>query len=347
MRLTNLLGAATSSPDTQGLNWSCLTTSETKRAIFEVDGDFRYAVHRIRSVGLSPERVAHEYGFLIFKPEVFYGRTLAVALSFLENLGLEIALVYATEFTNSVISQVWRYHFNAATPCRLDLIFDVLERRPVAGVLVRRRDSRQATSRFLSSLKGKSEGGVRDPATLRGVFGGANSFLNFVHSSDEPADVLREAPAVLQSVGMREWLERCRDNCYSPAVVWCERLAPIYATVEESDNKPEAAWKRLRQQLSEADVRLPIEELVDNVKRGKGWINARWLIDQLQPYRGLYSDWDLYLTLSEFTDRTYPGVEQTISKTSSRIDGYSSEEVEILRSSSTRDNRRGLKLRRE
>lgn len=303
------------SPDTAGIQWHNLTRSDRKRQIFQVDADFRYAVHRIRSAGLSVERIAYDYGLILLKPETFYGRVVADGLAFLEAKGFEVAWGRFGEFNNSIISRVWRYHFNAATPCRLDLIFDVLRRRPIGVFLIRQRGAELPTTLLLSAVKGSGLSEKRDPQSLRGFFKGANSFLNFVHVSDEPADVLREIPALLDQDGLEDWLTTCanEEQGIRRAALMAE-LPAIYAGLEASDNDPDQACSRLAVQAMHAGAPLRLTQQLAAAQSDRMLLEARQLIDDLRPYRGQYSDWDLYLTLSEYTQRVYEGVEQTIGK---------------------------------
>ena len=96
-------------------------------------------------------------------------------------------------FDRHAIRGLWRYQWNMATPQRQALQEQIMTSFDSLLVIVRRSSPiRVPTTVYLTDLKGPSLPADRKPEHLRTVLNSTNPVLNFVHTADEPADVIRE-----------------------------------------------------------------------------------------------------------------------------------------------------------
>jgi len=96
-------------------------------------------------------------------------------------------------FERHSIHALWRYQWNMATPQRRALQEQIMTCFDSLVIVVRMaRPIRVPTTVYLTDLKGPSLPADRKPEHLRTLLDSSNAILNFVHTADEPADVIRE-----------------------------------------------------------------------------------------------------------------------------------------------------------
>jgi Nucleoside diphosphate kinase len=302
----------TKPPDSERVPWDLLTLSPDKREAFSRDAEFRYGFHRLSSAGIDLNKLVRCYGVAVFKPEAFYSRKVEQGLQFLASKGYETVYAEIGEFTNSLIAQAWRYQLNPATPCRLDLLFRIGPRRPILTMLIRSTESELPATLLLSELKGSVKG--RNPETLRGLLGGPTSFMNYVHVSDEPADVVRELPLWLSPEGYDSCLQCLSSDTATTVGVDRACIEEIYAGLEFSDMDPSATMGRLIGALRNGGAPEALLREMEAVRDGRRPLVARTLIESARTYAPSCSKWDVYLVTSHFAERTYRTIDQVVGK---------------------------------
>jgi Nucleoside diphosphate kinase len=163
-------------------------------------------------VGERSRELLHLHGMVLFKPDGIVGGVLDKALEILRNLHFEPVGGAIVQLDRHMTRWLWLYRFNSASIERVWLH----DRINCAGpsLLVVLRDelaipghSIPAAVR-LTDCKGPSRPERRRPDQLRTRLGVDDRLLNFVHTSDEPADVVRELGILLTPQERRLLLRR-------------------------------------------------------------------------------------------------------------------------------------------
>ncbi|MFL6161962.1 MAG: nucleoside-diphosphate kinase [Jatrophihabitantaceae bacterium] len=170
-----------------------LTVSATKARLFSVDTYFVEAWQQLTELTPDPLEFAHRHGIVVLKPDACAGRRGSAIINWLAEHGFEAAYCARLRFDRHSLRALWRYQWNMATPQRRALQEQVMTSFDSLVVIVRRaRPIRVPTTVYLTDLKGPSLPADRKPEHLRTVLKSTNAILNFVHTADEPADVIRE-----------------------------------------------------------------------------------------------------------------------------------------------------------
>jgi hypothetical protein len=157
----------------------------------------------------------HELAGLLFKPDGVAARVIEPALQFLEAHDFTALVAVPVSLDRHMTRWLWLYRFNSASPERValhDLVNEAGE-----SVLVLLRDERAHRSPIpgtvrLTALKGSSRPERRSGKQLRTHLRNNDRILNFLHSSDEPADLVRELSILLCSTERRRVLTVVRDG---------------------------------------------------------------------------------------------------------------------------------------
>jgi hypothetical protein len=165
-----------------------MTRSADKVAHYALDPHYR------RGQALIATADALATTFVVLKPDAVAGRRIDAVLDALDDH--EFAVVHAATFRFSPLltREIWRYQFNIASADRCDVVDLLL---PSAdSLLLVIRDSRRAAQLpaacRLAAAKGPADPALRRPNDLRTLLRSPTTLFNFVHTADEPADVVRE-----------------------------------------------------------------------------------------------------------------------------------------------------------
>jgi len=170
-----------------------LTVSAGKALLFSVDTYFLEAWQQLTTLTPDPLEFAHRHGIVVLKPDVWAGRRGVAILDWLEERGFAPAYCTRLRFDRHSVHALWRYQWNMATPQRRALQERIMTCFDSLLIVVRRsRPIRVPTTVYLTDLKGPSLPADRKPEHLRTLLDSDNPILNFVHTADEPADVVRE-----------------------------------------------------------------------------------------------------------------------------------------------------------
>lgn len=178
------------------LQWQLLTSLERKRKLYSADPYFREAAWD--AAGVLGDRLypmLQSTALLVIKPEALAARRLRKILNYIEANNFQLISYCLVQFSRYVVRELWRYQWNAATIEKMDLADRTLCSFPT-GILLGLREAkwprRVPAAVRLQSLKGAAAPEKRDPGSIRAVLQAPNRMISFVHTSDEPADVLRE-----------------------------------------------------------------------------------------------------------------------------------------------------------
>jgi nucleoside diphosphate kinase len=162
--------------------------------------------------GDDARQLLHRHGLILFKPDGIAGGVIEEALGVLEELDFEPVAGAIVQLDRHSTRWLWLYRFNVASVERVRLHDRVNCSGPsLLAVLRDRRTVRGGSipaAVRLTDCKGPSRPERRRPDQLRTRLGVDDRLLNFVHTSDEPADVLRELGILLTSAERRSLLSQ-------------------------------------------------------------------------------------------------------------------------------------------
>ncbi|GAA4789147.1 hypothetical protein [Lysobacter hankyongensis] len=228
--------------------WRTLTASPEKRALFGQDLYFREAWADARAVlHGDPAASLSAFALLCAKPDAVAGRRLRPMLDYAIERGFAPVGVAGFAFGRHSMREIWRYDWHVYTVDRLrfstlwytsapSLMFVLEDRSPEPGI---------PASVRLTSLKGNALASKRGPDDLRSRLAPPNQVLNFVHVTDEPADLIRELGILLESGARRDVLRWIRDRP-DGAMDAAAAIEALYASHAAHDLDPRASLRRLR-----------------------------------------------------------------------------------------------------
>jgi nucleoside diphosphate kinase len=143
----------------------------------------------VEVAGEEATQVAGVMAGLTLKPDAFVGRVGSRTLHWLAAEGFSVIAAERVAFDRRMVREVWRYAWNVATRDRKDVMDLLMCSTP--SLFIALRGSAPAALR-LSRRKGAADPSIRAPRDLREVLGAPTPLINFVHTTDEAADVIRE-----------------------------------------------------------------------------------------------------------------------------------------------------------
>lgn len=181
-------------PSDYGTALACLTLQPDKVRAYE-DDFVPEAAWRAVWKHWGPEATDFVYGhsFLLLKPETIARRLSWQAISFVVDRGFVPVAHAGVALSRNAAHHIWRFQWNAATTDRVELTN--LVNAQSESLLILLRDSNRGpvpASVKLWRMKGSAHAERRTAEHLRTALGMHNRMLGFVHTPDEPADLVRE-----------------------------------------------------------------------------------------------------------------------------------------------------------
>lgn len=275
-----------------------LTLLPDKRRLFAVDTYFREAYTDLCDDLALLRRAA----LVVLKPDALVGRRIVPCLELLRGHGFRPVAARTFAYDRLLIRETWRYQFNVASDDRIDVVDLLLTASPSLMVLLwdeRPREACPASVR-LGALKGPSDPQLRRPGQLRHELGVVTALFNFVHTSDEPADVVRDLGLLLDRADRRRLLAELhaqRDG--SAELRGC--IDALQAAHPAHDLDCERSLDRLRH-APDAGVRRAAEAVARD--------RARWR--ELLPLGDRIDRWDLLSIATAAIECNVPGVEPVV-----------------------------------
>jgi hypothetical protein len=205
-----------------------LTRDPQKAVLFASDPEFRTAAAELDRCWTPAAAAGRLWpiGAAILKPEAALSGALVRGVELLADIGAEPLAAVPIRFTRKSIRQEWRYQINKATPERVAAMDLVLQSAPALYVLFRWRAGPEPAVIAFSELKGPSNPAARTARHLRRRIGGVQDpLVNFIHSPDEPADLVRQWGVLFDARGRTDLLERMAAGPFPGAVSAARALA--------------------------------------------------------------------------------------------------------------------------
>ena len=196
-------------------------------------------------------------GSVLLKADCTFRGNGLRGIRFIEQHGFHICAVRELSFSRRGVEDLWRYSLGRLSAERLELLQRLQTRCSSLYMLVKSKAhvSRFPSSLQLTELKGQADPAIRHSASLRCVMGEPQStFFNFVHTADEPADLVRE-------VGLLFGEE--------------ERRSVILESALDARPDAEGAYEALqaRSETSDLNFSCAVERLSSAVARSVGLAN--------------------------------------------------------------------------
>jgi hypothetical protein len=172
-----------------------LTVSTRKRELYAVDTYFRECWDDLLDAwGDSAVARVRRLACVVFKPDAIVGRRVLPAMEFLVERGFRPVGCTTFRYSRHTIREAWRYQFNVASRERIAIVDILLPSTESLFVLVEYAppNSSLSASEHLTALKGSTRRAEQRADELRARLCSTAPLLNFVHTGDEPADVVRE-----------------------------------------------------------------------------------------------------------------------------------------------------------
>jgi nucleoside diphosphate kinase len=256
------------------------------------------------------------FAAVTLKPDAVVGRTLKPTMEWLGDQGFKIVAAELVEFERHITRGIWYYSWNVASRDRKDVV-DIL--LPATPSLFLALHGPEDAALWLSENKGPANPKYRQPGQLRYGLGYFSTLLNFVHTSDEPADFVREL-AVYFPAPIRQRIYRgmaSHENALSRA----EDLAgELEARFSPHDLEMEASVNRVRE-LVDAHLdgaisdRAPLQ-LIQEIANGssRDWRALLNLVESA----GIHCDkWDLIVIATNLVQLDNPDVDPLVQGVSS------------------------------
>ena len=290
-----------------------LTVSSAKAECYRLDPHFRGGV---RALGPSPNdtRLASRV-LVVFKPDAVAGRRVRRCVDLFVEQGFRVTGAAPFRFTPLLTRELWRYQFNIASQDR-QLVVDLLLPASSSLAVVLEDDRWEPgalpASCRLGMTKGSSNPAARRVTDLRSRLDAPTTLFNFVHTADEPADVLREA-ALLDLAGDLGLLTRVVSRTPLAAVP-----EPVLASVIDEldmaqpahDLDESASALRLLQRASFRDLA---------ESRANGQLSWRAVLDRCPGGRPKAEDlWDVLSLATAQIDCNVPGLVPVLPTVSAR-----------------------------
>jgi len=230
---------------------SLLTVQETKAQAYRSDFVSEQAWESLCRVwGNRVCDFIYDHSFVLIKPEAIARRSSRSVLLFLLDMGLIPVAVAQAPVDRNAAHLIWRFQWNAATVDRVRLTNMVNAQS--ASIMILVRDAAPGpvpTSVKLWGMKGSAHADRRGKQHLRTLLRMHNRMLGFVHTPDEPADLVRDLSILLSGstlqVLMRECVAAASSSTADLAARAYAQVQRIETALPQNEIDPDRSLARL------------------------------------------------------------------------------------------------------
>lgn len=202
-----------------------------KTRIFANDYFFNHTLELMQAYMDLELKKINNLALIMLKPETIMMGKLEQTIKFLKENNFKVIYGVKKYLSNCQTSELWRYQWNAASLERIIVTQNEFETYPCLILVLESLDDSLLASTRMTNLKGSCFAGKREPHHLRSILSPINQALNYIHSADEPIDIIREAGiffntseliALMDIIKMRDrienlnFLEEFKSYKYAP-----------------------------------------------------------------------------------------------------------------------------------
>ncbi len=196
-----------------------LSCFPTKLAQYANDPHFCAGWQALRAMdcdGTFPIELLWRMGSVLFKPDSILTRNATEGLRLLNENHASVRAIRILHFEPGLVRQFWQYSLGRLSDERIGVLGSLMMQTPSVYVLASIPESKDRIpgALQLTELKGDALPAKRKAHQLRCAMGPPQSVLfNFVHTADEPADVIRELGLLFSGANLRNLLLEARVGC--------------------------------------------------------------------------------------------------------------------------------------
>jgi len=188
-----------------------LTCSSDKLAYYEEDPYFYESwldIQEILSREMLQEFLMH-CGSIIIKPEAIISGKAFDIVDFYTTRHFKPVMFRVLELDRHAVRALWRYQLNGATRERLVLLDEWSALSKMVYVILKDENpnSEIPSATRITKLRGHSNPKRHNPGELRMQLGQEITMLNYLHSADEPADMIRDLGVLFSGQERRSVLD--------------------------------------------------------------------------------------------------------------------------------------------
>ena len=197
-----------------------LSCFEKKREIYRSDKYFVGSWNMFLSLFQSEMAIKDcvwNTALLLAKPDAIESGKGHIIRKFLENAGYDIIAIKRLLIDKKQTSALWQYALGRYSDERFHLLVDLMTSGPSVLFVVKKAAGQLVPlSIQLTNLKGSAEPSQRERNCLRATLGGTQSaILNYIHTSDEPCDIVRELGILFSTRELNKLINNLKRNLYS------------------------------------------------------------------------------------------------------------------------------------
>lgn len=295
------------------------SNSKIKRQLYSVDTYYRESYEDLRAMWGEEMPKLQRLAAVVFKPEAVVGRRIHAGLDYFIRQSFLPLVARCFTYNRFIIREAWRYQFNVATRDRIRIV-DILEPSTESIYVLfidSSGDCTHSASERLSSLKGPSIPELRVPGQLRYELGVRSVLLNYVHTPDDTADLVREMGIYFREDERKDILRAIDETEAVPSKLIQTDIARttnnVYARYPPHDLSFLSSLARVEHachvklRTAAPDVVLRCLEMLKKIAtmESRDW---RKLFDLLKTADVLVDPWDLIVIGTEVTESNLPGV---------------------------------------
>ena len=235
--------------------WEELTKLEEKKELYRFEPFFRESwSDLLNELGRDAVGALHRHATICFLPDATAGRRIWPGINFLQSQGFEVVSIQEVNYDWQIYNAEWRFQINDTTLERISLSHDLCERGPVLFVLLRDKSTSYgvpATVR-LRRMKGASNPKLRTGKNLRDTLNSTNRLLKFIHTSDEPIDLVRVLGSTMERPDRLSVIQNMKASSPSPRMPDDEiksKLDDLYRRQNQNDLNVETSIKTIVETL--------------------------------------------------------------------------------------------------
>lgn len=267
------------------------------------------------TLGEDLPRVMDRYCVVTFRPDAGFARRASLALEYLRGRGFCPVGSCFFNLNTYQIRELWRYQWNKLTLERIALSEYLLTLGPWMSVVLRLEDATELpASTFLQMVKGASLPDLRKDDDLRTYLGGRNRVLKFVHTPDEPADLVREIGGVLDPTVRSAYLTAGLQNAHSESDELTSHIKRFEAEYPHQDLDLDWSLATLCDAISARPwaERTELQTLYDMTVSGEQPLHFRRFLCLLDPQGDTLLGWAVCVFGAEYVQHVLPDIEALI-----------------------------------